>query len=154
VDLQTAAELGISVVHVPAYSPYAVAEHTIALILMLNRKLYRAYDRVRDDNFSLEGLLGFDLHGCTIGVIGTGKIGMVFAQIMQGFGCSLLGYDKFPNSQFEAIDGARVLHHRKELSKLGWWDRSRCRLRPFFGQIRDQALDRSTLNSQTSVPAI
>ena len=96
VDLQRAAELGIKVVRVPAYSPYAVAEHAVALVLMLNRKLYRAYNRVRDDNFSLEGLLGFDLHGCTVGIVGTGKIGMVFAQIMQGFGCSLLGYDASP----------------------------------------------------------
>jgi D-lactate dehydrogenase len=109
VDLPVAAELGIAVVRVPAYSPYAVAEHTVALVLMLNRKLYRAYNRVRDDNFSLEGLLGFDLHGGTIGIIGTGKIGMVFGQIMHGFGCSLLGYDKFPNPQFEAIGAARYV---------------------------------------------
>jgi D-lactate dehydrogenase len=109
VDLQRAAELGIKVVRVPAYSPYAVAEHAVALVLMLNRKLYRAYNRVRDDNFSLEGLLGFDLHGCTVGIVGTGKIGMVFAQIMQGFGCSLLGYDAYPNSQFEAIGEARYV---------------------------------------------
>jgi D-lactate dehydrogenase len=109
VDLPVAAELGISVVRVPAYSPYAVAEHTVALVLMLNRKLYRAYNRVRDDNFSLEGLLGFDLHGGTIGIIGTGKIGMVFGQIMHGFGCSLLGYDKFPNPQFEGIGAARYV---------------------------------------------
>jgi D-lactate dehydrogenase len=109
VDLQRAAELGIKVVRVPAYSPYAVAEHAVALVLMLNRKLYRAYNRVRDDNFSLEGLLGFDLHGCTVGIVGTGKIGMVFAQIMQGFGCSLLGYDAYPNPQFEAIDQARYV---------------------------------------------
>lgn len=107
VDLQRAAELEIEVVRVPAYSPYAVAEHTVALVLMLNRKLYKAYNRVRDDNFSLEGLLGFDLHGCTVGVVGTGKIGMVFAQIMHGFGCSLLGYDAYPNAQFEAIGNAR-----------------------------------------------
>jgi D-lactate dehydrogenase len=114
VDLKAAAELGIAVVRVPAYSPYAVAEHTVALILMLNRKLYRAYNRVRDDNFSLEGLLGFDLHGSTIGIIGTGKIGMVFARIMHGFGCLLLGYDKFPNPQFEAIGTAQYV----ELSEL------------------------------------
>jgi D-lactate dehydrogenase len=114
VDLKAATELGIIVVRVPAYSPYAVAEHTVALILMLNRKLYRAYNRVRDDNFSLEGLLGFDLHGGTIGIIGTGKIGMVFAQIMHGFGCSLLGYDPFPNPQFEAIGTAQYV----ELSEL------------------------------------
>jgi D-lactate dehydrogenase len=109
VDLQRAAELGIKVVRVPAYSPYAVAEHAVALVLTLNRKIYRAYNRVRDDNFSLEGLMGFDIHGCTVGVVGTGKIGMVFAQIMQGFGCSLLGYDAYPNTQFEAIGNARYV---------------------------------------------
>jgi D-lactate dehydrogenase len=109
VDLKRAAELGIKVVRVPAYSPYAVAEHAVALVLTLNRKLYKAYNRVRDDNFSLEGLLGFDLHGCTVGIVGTGKIGMVFAQIMQGFGCSLLGYDAYPNAQFEAIGNAQYV---------------------------------------------
>ncbi|MBW4658926.1 MAG: 2-hydroxyacid dehydrogenase [Drouetiella hepatica Uher 2000/2452] len=109
VDLKRAAELGIKVVRVPAYSPYAVAEHAVALVLTLNRKLHKAYNRVREDNFSLEGLLGFDLHGCTVGVVGTGKIGLVFAQIMQGFGCSLLGYDAYPNAQFEAIGNARYV---------------------------------------------
>jgi D-lactate dehydrogenase len=109
VDLQRAAELGIKVLRVPAYSPYAVAEHAVALVLTLNRKLHKAYNRVRDDNFSLEGLLGFDLHGCTVGVVGTGKIGLVFAQIMQGFGCSLLGYDTYPNPQFAAIANARYV---------------------------------------------
>lgn len=109
VDLQQAGKLGIKVVRVPAYSPYSVAEHAVALVLILNRKLYRAYNRVRDDNFSLEGLLGFDLYGCTVGIIGTGKIGMVFAQIMQGFGCSVLGYDAYPNDQFEAIPNARYV---------------------------------------------
>lgn len=93
VDLRVAAELGMEVVRVPAYSPYAVAEHAVGLVLMLNRKLYRAYNRVRDDNFSLDGLLGFDLHGCTVGIVGTGKIGQCFAQIMKGFGCRLLAYD-------------------------------------------------------------
>jgi D-lactate dehydrogenase len=117
VDLKAAANLGIAVVRVPAYSPYAVAEHTVALILTLNRKLYRAYNRVRDDNFSLEGLLGFDLHGCTVGIVGTGKIGMVFAQIMHGFGCSLLGYDKFPNPQFEAISMTRYVELPELLAK-------------------------------------
>jgi D-lactate dehydrogenase len=109
VDLKRASELGIKVVRVPAYSPYAGAEHALALVLALNRKIYRAYNRVRDDNFSLEGLLGFDLHGCTVGVVGTGKIGMVFAQIMQGLGCSVLGYDAYPNPQFEAIGNARYV---------------------------------------------
>ncbi len=93
VDLDVAKALGIQVVRVPAYSPYAVAEHAVGLILMLNRKLYRAYNRVRDDNFALDGLLGFDLHRKTIGIVGTGKIGQCFAQIMHGFGCNILAYD-------------------------------------------------------------
>lgn len=97
VDLKAAAEHNIQVVRVPAYSPYAVAEHAVGLILMLNRKLYRAYNRVRDDNFSLNGLLGFDIHGSTVGVVGTGKIGQCFAQIMHGFGCNLVGYDVSEN---------------------------------------------------------
>ncbi|MGB3557659.1 MAG: 2-hydroxyacid dehydrogenase [Geitlerinemataceae cyanobacterium] len=97
VDLKKASQLGFTIVRVPAYSPYAVAEHAIGLILMLNRKLYRAYNRVRDDNFSLDGLLGFDLHGSTVGIIGTGKIGACFARIMHGFGCHLLAYDLYQN---------------------------------------------------------
>lgn len=97
VDLAAAKELGITVVRVPAYSPYAVAEHAVGLILMLNRRLYRAYNRVRDDNFALNGLLGFDLHGKTVGIVGTGKIGQCFAHIMKGFGCRLLAYDVYPN---------------------------------------------------------
>ncbi|MFH7244987.1 MAG: 2-hydroxyacid dehydrogenase [Spirulina sp.] len=97
VDLAAAKELGITVVRVPAYSPYAVAEHAVGLILMLNRRLYRAYNRVRDDNFALNGLLGFDLHGKTVGIVGTGKIGQCFAQIMKGFGCRLLAYDVYPS---------------------------------------------------------
>ncbi|WP_298617037.1 2-hydroxyacid dehydrogenase [uncultured Thermosynechococcus sp.] len=103
VDLATAASLGIKVTRVSAYSPYSVAEHTVGLILMLNRKLHRAYNRVRDDNFSLEGLMGFDLHGCTVGVIGTGKIGNVVGRIMHGFGCRVYGYDPYPNETFSAI---------------------------------------------------
>ncbi|HIK32499.1 MAG TPA: 2-hydroxyacid dehydrogenase [Oscillatoriales cyanobacterium M59_W2019_021] len=99
IDLKTAKNLGLTVVRVPAYSPYAVAEHAVALILMLNRKLYRAYNRVREDNFSLEGLLGFDLHGSTVGIVGTGKIGACFARIMHGFGCHLLAYDIHPNPE-------------------------------------------------------
>jgi D-lactate dehydrogenase len=98
VDLDVAKELDMTVVRVPAYSPYAVAEHAVGLILMLNRKLYRAYNRVRDDNFALNGLLGFDVHGKTVGVVGTGKIGQCFAQIMHGFGCKLLAYDVHQNS--------------------------------------------------------
>ncbi|MEM7063878.1 MAG: 2-hydroxyacid dehydrogenase [Cyanobacteria bacterium P01_B01_bin.77] len=104
VNLDVAKELGLSVVRVPAYSPYAVAEHAVGLIMALNRKLYRAYNRVRDDNFSLDGLLGFDLHGKTVGIVGTGKIGQCFAQIMNGFGCKLLAYDVRTNPVCEAMD--------------------------------------------------
>ncbi len=97
VDLKTAHELGIKVVRVPAYSPYAVAEHTLAMILTLNRKTHIAYDRVRQGNFSLERLMGFDLFGKTVGVIGTGKIGSIFAHIMLGLGCKVMAQDPFPN---------------------------------------------------------
>ena len=103
VDVQAAKTLGIKLVRVPAYSPYAVAEHTVGLILALNRKLHRAYNRVREGNFSLEGLLGFDLHGRTIGIIGTGRIGQVVAQIMTGFGCKVIAYDIQRNPECEAI---------------------------------------------------
>ncbi|MDJ0677112.1 MAG: 2-hydroxyacid dehydrogenase [Calothrix sp. MO_167.B42] len=97
VDLHTATELGIKVVRVPAYSPQAVAEHAVGLILTLNRKYHRAFNRVRESNFSLNGLLGFDLYGSTVGIVGTGKIGVCFAQIMKGFGCNLLAYDIYQN---------------------------------------------------------
>ncbi|MDP2448388.1 MAG: 2-hydroxyacid dehydrogenase [Polaromonas sp.] len=97
VDLAAAAGLGIAVGRVPEYSPHAVAEHTAALVLTLNRKIHRAYARVREGNFALDGLLGFDLHGRTVGVIGTGKIGACFAGIMAGFGCRLLAFDPHPN---------------------------------------------------------
>jgi D-lactate dehydrogenase len=103
VDLDAASALGITVARVPAYSPYAVAEHAVALILALNRKLHRAYARVREANFSLEGLLGFDVNGRTVGVVGTGKIGTVFARIMKGFGCRLLAYDPYPNAECEVL---------------------------------------------------
>lgn len=93
VDLAAAKENGIAVVRVSAYSPYAVAEHSVALILTLNRKTHKAYNRVREGNFSLERLTGFDLHDKTVGVIGTGKIGQVFCDIMLGFGCKVLAFD-------------------------------------------------------------
>ena len=99
VDLAAAERLGLAVVRVPAYSPHAVAEHTVGLILSLNRKIHRAYQRVRDGNFSLEGLMGFDLAGKTVGVVGTGKIGTVVARILHGFGCRLLGLDPTPNPE-------------------------------------------------------
>ena len=98
VDLGAAGRLGLMVARVPAYSPEAVAEHTVALILALNRKVYRAYNRVRDGNFSLDGLVGFNLHGKTVGLIGTGKIGTAVARILgPGFGCRLLGCNPLPN---------------------------------------------------------
>ena len=97
VDLAAAKELGLSVTRVPAYSPYAVAEHAVALLLALNRKIPRASNRVRDLNFSLNGLVGFDLHGKTAGIFGTGKIGRVAAQILRGFGMKVLAFDPFPS---------------------------------------------------------
>lgn len=93
VDLSAAQHHGLTVMRVPAYSPHAVAEHTIALILALDRKLHRAYNRVREGNFALDGLLGFDLCGRTAGIIGTGRIGMVVAQILTGLGCRVLAFD-------------------------------------------------------------
>lgn len=93
VDLEAAKRHGILVVRVPAYSPYAIAEHTLALILTLNRKTHRAFNRVRENNFSLNGLMGFDLNGKRVGLIGLGKIGLITAGILKGFGCQVLGYD-------------------------------------------------------------
>ena len=103
VDLAAAKDLGVTVARVPAYSPYAVAEHAVALILAVNRRLHRAYMRVREGNFALDGLLGFDLHGRTVGIIGTGRIGTVFARIMAGFGCRLLASDPYPNAEVAAV---------------------------------------------------
>lgn len=88
----------IRVFRVPAYSPYAVAEHAMALLLTINRRTHKAYNRTREFNFSLQGLAGFDLHGKTVGIVGTGKIGKVFANICQGFGMNILAYDKFPDT--------------------------------------------------------
>ncbi|MBD3750554.1 MAG: 2-hydroxyacid dehydrogenase [Sphingobacteriales bacterium] len=99
VDLEAARKFGIRVCRVPAYSPEAVAEHAVALLLTLNRKTHKAYNRVREQNFALNGLLGFNLHGKTIGVVGTGKIGQAFCQIMRGFGCKILAYDPYPHPE-------------------------------------------------------
>jgi D-lactate dehydrogenase len=101
VDLKAAEKLGIFVANVPSYSPEAVAEFAVALIQTLNRKTHRAYNRVREGNFNLDGLLGRTLHGKTIGVIGTGKIGLAFARIMNGFGCRLLAYDPYQTDAFK-----------------------------------------------------
>jgi D-lactate dehydrogenase len=100
VDLGAAKESGLAVVRVPAYSPHAVAEHAVALLLTLNRRIHRAYNRVREHNFSLNGLVGFDVHGRTIGIIGTGKIGRIAAQILRGFDTRVLAYDPFPNKDW------------------------------------------------------
>ena len=103
VDLQAAERLGIVIARVPAYPPYAVAEHTLTLALGLSRKLCRTYNRVREGNFSLEGMLGMGLHGKTVGIVGTGRIGAVVAGIFKGFGCALTGYDVNPSSECLAL---------------------------------------------------
>ncbi len=108
VDIEAAKELGIGIVRVPVYSPYAVAEHTIGLILTLNRKFHRAYNRVREGNFALDGLLGFDLHGKTVGVVGTGRIGICFIKIVLGFGCRVLVFDPKPNDELAALEVENV----------------------------------------------
>tara|TARA_R110002126_G_scaffold38317_9_gene114439 strand:+ start:4281 stop:5261 length:981 start_codon:yes stop_codon:yes gene_type:complete len=102
VDLDSARALGIRIARVPAYSPEAVAEHTVAMMLTLNRKLHKAFNRVRDDNFAIDGLLGFNMHGKTVGLIGTGRIGQATARILQGFGCKLLCYDVEPATELKA----------------------------------------------------
>lgn len=109
VDLERCRQLGIRVARVPAYSPHAVAEHTVCLLLALNRKIHRAYQRVRELNFSLDGLVGFDIYGKSVGVIGTGKIGAVFARIMGGFGAEVLAYDPFPSDSVRALAGVRYV---------------------------------------------
>ncbi len=103
VDLKAAHQLGIKVARVPAYSPNAVAEHAVALILTLNRKTHKAYNRVREQNFSLERLTGFDLFKKTVGVVGTGKIGQAFCSIMLGFGCKVLAFDKYPSQKMKDL---------------------------------------------------
>ena len=103
VDLEAAKTNGLQVCRVPAYSPEAVAEHALALIMTLNRKTHKAYNRVREQNFSLNGLLGFNLHGKTVGVIGTGNIGKAFCRIMLGMGCKVLAFDLIANKELEAL---------------------------------------------------
>ncbi|TFV94605.1 2-hydroxyacid dehydrogenase [Algoriphagus kandeliae] len=103
VDLEAAKKLNLKIVRVPAYSPEAVAEHAFALILTLSRKTHKAYNRVRESNFSLEGLTGCNIHGKTIGVIGTGAIGRAFCRIAKGFGCRILAYDIFENPEMKSL---------------------------------------------------
>ena len=107
VDLVAARELGLDVVRVPAYSPHAVAEHAVGLLLTLNRKIHRAYNRVRELNFSLSGLVGFDIRGKTVGIIGTGKIGRIAAQIFRGFEANVLAHDPFPDTDWAKGHGVQ-----------------------------------------------
>lgn len=108
VDIKAAQELGLKVVRVPAYSPESVAEHTVGLMMTLNRRIHRAYQRTREANFSLEGLIGFNMHGRTVGVIGTGKIGVAVMRILKGFGMNILAYDPFKNPQAEELGAEYV----------------------------------------------
>ncbi len=108
VNLEVARELGLSVGRVPAYSPHAVAEHSVALMMTLLRRTNRAYNRVRDGNFALDGLLGYDLYGRSVGIIGTGRIGRVYASIMRGFGCRLIAYDPYPDAAVRELGASYV----------------------------------------------
>lgn len=103
VDLDAADRFGMTVCRVPMYSPYAVAEHTVALILALNRKVHKAYNRVREGNFAIDGLIGFDLHGKTLGIVGTGRIGQILAKICTGFGMNVLAHDIKSNAELQAM---------------------------------------------------
>ncbi len=114
VDIEAAREFGIAVTRVPAYSPHAVAEHTVALLLTLNRKIHRAFNRVREQNFSLNGLVGFDLHGKVAGIVGTGKIGRITAEILRGFGCRVLACDVSPDREWAEKAGVEYV----ELERL------------------------------------
>ena len=116
VDLRAARELGLSVARVPAYSPHSVAEHTVALILTLNRKTHRAFNRVREGNFALDGLMGFDMHGKVAGIVGTGQIGTVLARILSGFGCEVLASDPYPSAECEAM-GVRYVEVAELLAR-------------------------------------
>ncbi|EJL6267012.1 2-hydroxyacid dehydrogenase [Vibrio cholerae] len=113
VDLEAAKRLGMQVVRVPAYSPEAVAEHTVGMMLCLNRRFHKAYQRTRDANFSLDGLVGFNFHGKTVGVIGSGKIGVATMRVLKGLGMQILCFDPYPNPDAIAL-GARYV----ELSEL------------------------------------
>lgn len=123
VDLEAARREGIRVVRVPAYSPHAVAEHAVALMLSLNRKIHRAYWRTRDGNFALHGLMGFDMYGKTAGIIGTGKIARILIHILRGFGMEVVGYDPFPDEAFASEAGMRYvsldeLYRRSDIISL------------------------------------
>ncbi len=149
VDLVAASELGLTVTRVPDYSPYAVAEHAVALMLALNRKLHRAYNRVRESNFSLDGLVGFDLHGKTVGIVGTGKIGAVFARIMAGFGCRLLAFDAYPRTDLPVTYvSADVLLAESDVISL----HVPCCRRPITSSMKNRSASSSPASS-SSTPA-
>ncbi|MBL3657473.1 2-hydroxyacid dehydrogenase [Fulvivirga sediminis] len=116
VDLAAADRLGLKIYRVPAYSPQAVAEHALALILTLNRKTHKAFNRVREGNFSLERLSGFDIYNKTVGVVGTGKIGGIFAKMMKGIGCEVIAYDAYPNDELKKA-GIEYVSFEKLLNK-------------------------------------
>lgn len=136
VDLAAARDLGIEIARVPEYSPYSVAEHAVAMMLTLNRKIHRASARVREGNFALEGLLGFDFHGKTVGVVGTGKIGLCVIRIMIGFGCRILAYDPHPNQ--ECIDAGADYVELPELLKQSDIVSLHCPLTPQTHHLIDE----------------
>ena len=141
VDLTAAAELGLTVVRVPGYSPHAVAEHTIALMLTLNRHTHRAWSRVREGNFALDGLLGFDLYGRSAGLVGVGRIGAAVARILRGFGCRVVGYD--PVQTREAIDAGVEFVPMEELLEVSDIISLHCPLTPATCHlIDDVAIER------------
>jgi D-lactate dehydrogenase len=109
VDVPACQRAGLSIARVPAYSPHAVAEHAVALMMALNRRIHRAHNRVREGNFSLDGLLGFDMYGRTVGIVGTGKIGSCVARILRGFGCRLLAHDMYPSAELTESLGLRYV---------------------------------------------
>ena len=117
VDLCAAKEFGFTVVRVPAYSPHAVAEHAVGLLLTLNRKIHRAYNRVREHNFSLGGLVGFDIAGKTVGIVGTGKIGRVTAEIFRGFSANVVAFDPFPDKNWAAAHDIMYVSFDELLAK-------------------------------------
>ena len=169
VDLEAARKCGIRVVRVPAYSPHAVAEHTVALLLTLNRKIHRAYNRVREMNFSLGGLVGFDLHGKTIGIVGTGKIGRITAEIFRGFGCRVLACDPTRDEAWAAQAGVTYTelkalleasdvvslhlpltpetHHLLDAESLGWMKTGAYLLNTSRGKLVDTAAVIAALKS-------
>jgi D-lactate dehydrogenase len=140
VDIESASSNNIKVLRVPAYSPHAVAEHAIALILALNRKTHKAYNRVREGNFSIERLTGFELSGKTVGVIGTGRIGTVFATIMKGFGCQIVAFDTYPNNAL--IEAGVIYRPLDEVFKMSDIISLHCPLTPETNRL----INKDTLN--------